>query len=268
MISLLVPGLFLIGLLVGSFLNVVLSRLDTDESFVTGRSRCDACGATIRWYDNVPLVSFLALRGRCRACARRISWRHPAVELSVAVLFALTGYFLPMPHTVVSALGMTLALGLIGSLTVVFVHDLDRMEIPVSALGFAIVWTLCSLTLSWLFSRPPVTFMESGLFEGLVGGAVAFGLFYGLVFFSRESWMGMGDAWLALVLGLAVGWKLLLPTLTIAFGSGAIVGIVLIMLGRKELSSRMPFAPFLAASVIFTLFFGTMIGRMFEGLTL
>ncbi|HWQ60095.1 MAG TPA: prepilin peptidase [Candidatus Fimivivens sp.] len=251
------------GLLVGSFLNVIISRFGTDESFVRGRSRCNACRSTIAWYDNVPVLSFILLRGKCRACGEPISWQYPGVELSTAILFAVAGVVFPPSGTAESAFGLVFALGLIGTLSVVFVYDLIHMEIPVSALAFGIIWTVLYLSLSFFFDEPGLPLSVSRLADGIIGGAIAFSLFYGLVFFSKETWMGMGDAWLALILGLVSGWELLLPALTIAFGSGALVGIFLMITGKKGLQSRIPFGPFLAASVIFILFLGTMVGEAF-----
>lgn len=254
-------SLFIFGLLVGSFLNVVLFRFGTGEGVVSGRSRCNACKETIAWYDNIPLVSFVALRGKCRKCGAGISWQYPAVELATALLFAFAGKEFYVPGSVDAALQTTFALGLIGALLVIFVYDLSHMEIPVSALGFGILWTVFSLFSLWYLALPREAFLDSRLFSGLVGGAIAFLLFYALVFFSKETWMGEGDAWLALLLGLVVGWQLLLPALTLAFGSGAIVGIALVAMRKKGMQSRIPFGPFLAASVLFMLFFG----RMVEG---
>ena len=251
--------LFIIGLLVGSFLNVILFRFGTGETVVSGRSRCNECKGTIAWYDNIPLLSFIILRGKCRKCGTRISFQYPAVELATALLFAFAGSQFFVPGSVDAAIETTFALGLIGTLVVVFVYDLSHMEIPVSALGFGILWTIFSLFFLWYFALPQEAFLDSRLFEGLIGGMIAFALFYALVFFSKETWMGEGDAWLALLLGLVVGWKLLLPTLTLAFGSGAVVGIALIIMKRKELQSRIPFGPFLAASMLFMLFFGRMV---------
>lgn len=254
---------FFFGLIVGSFLNVVIFRFATEESPVSGRSRCDACRKTIPWYDNVPLLSFLLLRGKCRECGAPISWQHPAVELSTALLFSAVGRTFYVPGNLSSGIETVFLLGLVGALTVIFVYDLRHMEIPVPALVFGIVWTLFSLFLLWLSASPSEGFLMSGLWEGLVGGAVAFSLFYALVFFSKETWMGEGDAWLALLLGLVVGWKLLLPALALASGSGAIVGIALMAFGGRDGKSRMPFGPFLAASVLFVSFFDTMVLRMF-----
>jgi prepilin signal peptidase PulO-like enzyme (type II secretory pathway) len=255
--------LFIFGLVLGSFLNVVLFRFGTGETMVSGRSRCNACKGLIAWYDNIPLLSFVFLRGKCRQCGAKISLQYPAVELSTALLFAFAGVRFYVPESVNAALETTLALGLIATLVVIFVYDLRHMEIPVSALGFGILWTMFSLFFLWWLALPREAFLDSRFFDGLVGGAIAFSLFYAVVFFSKETWMGEGDAWLALLLGLVVGWKLLLPALTLAFGSGAIVGITLIAMKRKEMQSRIPFGPFLAASVLFILFFGTMVERRF-----
>jgi prepilin signal peptidase PulO-like enzyme (type II secretory pathway) len=154
-------------------------------------------------------------------------------------------------------------LGLVGVLVVISVYDIRHMEIPVPALSFGIAWTSVSLSLLFVFDDPAGSFFSSRLWEGLVGGALAFFLFYSLVFFSKETWMGEGDAWLALLLGLVTGWKLLLPALTIASGAGSVVGIAIMLFGTKGRGSRIPFGPFLAASVLFTAFFGTIIGEVF-----
>lgn len=254
-----IATLFILGLIAGSFLNVVLFRFETGETVVSGRSRCNACRKTIRWYDNIPLLSFLMLRGKCRGCGTRISWQYPAVELVTAFLFAFAGSIFYVPGSVEAALELAFALGLIAILLVVFVYDLIHMEIPVSALMAGISWTFFSFFLLWYFAVPREAFLDSRFVEGIVGGGIAFLFFYALVFFSRESWMGMGDAWLASILGFVTGWKMLLPALTLAFGSGALVGIALMMFGKKEMRSRIPFGPFLVASVLFMLFFGTMV---------
>lgn len=254
--------LFILGLLVGSFLNVVLFRFETGETMVSGRSRCNACKKTIAWYDNIPLLSFVFLRGKCRQCGVPISWQYPAVEFATAYLFALAGSAFYVSGSVEAALGLAFALGLVAILVVVFVYDLIHMEIPVSALMAGILWSMFSLILLWYFALPREALFDSRFVEGLIGGVVAFLFFYALVFFSKETWMGMGDAWLASILGLVAGWKLLLPALTLAFGSGAIVGIALITFGNKEMRSRIPFGPFLVAAVLFMLFFGRVVEDM------
>lgn len=249
------------GLVVGSFLNVVIFRLESGEGFVTGRSKCRSCKAVIRWYDNVPIFSYLSLRGRCRFCGSRISLQYPLVEASTAVLFYCVARYLYQPGHLSSVFESTLAFGLIPVLVVVFVYDLRRMEIPVSVLAFGILWTFFSLFFLWMFATPVEPFLSSRLFSGILGGAIAFSLLYALVFFSKETWMGAGDAWLSLLLGMVSGWETLLHALTIAFGSGALVGIALLLMKKRALGSRIPFGPFLSASVIFLLFFGKMMER-------
>lgn len=255
--------LFVVGLLVGSFLNVVLFRFETGETVLWGRSRCNDCRKLIAWYDNIPLLSFVLLGGKCRSCGKGISWQYPLVEFSTAVLFFFVGREFFVSGDIHAAFETTMILGLVSVLVVIFTYDLLRMEIPVSALAFASLWTIFGLFFIWYFAVPREAFLESGIFDGLVGGAIAFSLFYALVFFSKETWMGMGDAWLALVLGMVSGWQLLLPAFTIAFGSGAIVGIILLFLKKKEMRSRIPFGPFLAGTVLFILFFGRMMEDWF-----
>jgi leader peptidase (prepilin peptidase)/N-methyltransferase len=253
----------ILGLLIGSFLNVIIFRFDTGESVVSGRSRCNSCKKMIAWYDNIPVLSFVFLRGKCRNCGERISWQYPTVECVTATLFMFVGQSFFFFGNTESAIQTVFSLGLIAALIVVFVYDLSTMEIPVSVLAFGVGWTVLSLFLLWYFASPQGAFSESRFAEGLIGGLIAFSIFYALVFFSRETWMGEGDAWLALMLGLVVGWKLLLPALTIAFGSGALFGIALILLHKKNLQSRIPFGPFLAASIMFMLFFGALVEQMF-----
>ncbi|NTW14300.1 MAG: prepilin peptidase [Candidatus Moranbacteria bacterium] len=252
---------FIAGLIVGSFLNVVIFRLESGEDFIGGRSKCRSCGTVICWYDNIPILSFVMLRGKCRFCDSKISWQYPIVEFATGLLFLFVGVYIFMSGNIGAMFDTALALGLIPALVVVFVYDLRHMEIPVSVLAFGMIWVLFMLFFRWIFVVPMEPFFSSRLFSGIVGGAVAFLFLYSLVFFSKETWMGSGDAWLASVLGFVSGWELLLHAFTLAFGSGALVGIVLLALRKRELGGRIPFGPFLSASVIIFLFFGRMIGK-------
>ena len=256
---------FGIGLLIGSFLNVVIFRFETEETIVSGRSRCNTCRKTIRWYDNIPLLSYIVLRGKCRRCGVHISYQYPLVELATGLLFAETARVFFMPGSVSAALDMVFVLGLIAVLVVIFVFDLRHMEIPVPALQFGVLWTVIALGAMDYFSiLTPDTLWQTHLGSGIIGGAAACFFFWLLVFFSKETWMGWGDVWLALILGLALGWQLVLPTLTLAFGTGALVGIALLVARKKNMQSRIPFGPFLAASVIYMLFFGTLVEEWFR----
>jgi leader peptidase (prepilin peptidase)/N-methyltransferase len=250
------------GLLIGSFLNVVIVRMEAEEGFLFGRSACRSCGSVIRWYDNIPILSFLILRGRCRECGASISWQYPVIEGVTAFLFLVVG-LLFRPGDMNSVFETTLSVGLIPAMIIIFVYDLRHMEIPISAIFFSLLWALFSLGFLWLFSIPESSFLSSRLASGIIGGGIAFLLFYALVFFSKETWMGSGDAWIALTLGLVSGWEMLLYALSLSFGTGAVVGVVLLLLKKKEWGSHIPFGPFLSASVIFFLFFGTIIRTKF-----
>lgn len=255
---------FGVGLLIGSFLNVIIFRLETGETIVSGRSRCGACRKTIGWYDNIPLFSYAILRGKCRKCHAHFSFQYPLVELSTALLFLATARAFYLPGSVSAVIETLFVLGIICAFTVVFVYDLRFMEIPVSILKFGVLWTLAALVAMYFFPAVSVDwFWGSRLGAGMIGGVLAFSFFWALVFFSNETWMGWGDVWIALILGLALGWQLVLPTLTLAFGTGALVGIGLLAAKKKNMKSQIPFGPFLVASVIFMLFFGTLVKGWF-----
>lgn len=230
-----------LGLIVGSFLNVLIARLRTGEAWMGGRSKCPRCGHTLAWYDNIPLVSFAILRGRCRHCRAPISWQYPAVELLTAILFILSAsVLLQAGGSDWMALGTLLVVQSV--LIVILVYDFLHMEIPLGPW-----WVGLAAAGGLLFLRggdpslPTAWFFLEHLLAGL-GGALFLGT---LSFVSREQWMGWGDAYLIFLLGLLAGFPGVLWTVTLGSGLGALVGIGLILLGRKALGSRLPFGPFL-----------------------
>jgi prepilin signal peptidase PulO-like enzyme (type II secretory pathway) len=122
--------LFLFGLLVGSFLNVVVLRLERGESFVAGRSRCLTCEHTLAWYDNIPLCSFLWLKGKCRYCRVTLSWQYPLVELMTACLFAGAGFLVPATLGIVSLAFLAFLLITLSIVVVITVYDIRFLAIP------------------------------------------------------------------------------------------------------------------------------------------
>lgn len=251
--------LFLLGLIIGSFLNVVVLRSEKEES-LGGRSHCPQCQALIHWYDNIPLLSFLMLRGKCRACAQPIAWQYPLVELMTGLLFVSIGYF--FTETLTQLMDTSLWGGvfadwgtlliLVGYLVLasiliaIFVSDLRTMEIPFVFLVAGLGAALLLMGLQYIFpTATPFAWRPLTITNQLLGGGVAALIFYALVFFSRETWMGMGDVWIAAILGLTVGLDMLLFSLTLSFSLGSIVGIVLLSLRRKGWQSPIAFAPFL-----------------------
>jgi len=219
----------LLGLVVGSFLNVVITRLPERRSLVTPRSACPACGAAIAWYDNVPLVSFAVLRGRCRSCARPISWRYPLTEAATAVLFGLAAArFGPAP-----SLGV--ALLLIALLVAVTGIDLEHQIIPDV---ITLPGTAAGLLASLLTGDVP-------LVDSLIGIAAGGGLFLLIILASRGG-MGGGDVKLAAMLGAFLGWKVMLLSVLLAVLAGGAVAVMLLASGRTGRKDPIPFGPFLA----------------------
>jgi len=258
--------IFIFGAAVGSFLNVVICRLETEEGMVKGRSHCPKCGQTLRWHDLIPIVSFFMLRGRCRACKEKISWQYPIVEVAAGLLFLLIIFNPPTPLLKGGAGGLDFIalcflLYVTCSLIVIFVYDLRHYIIPDVVL-FPAVGAAVAYRIFEIFFNPPTPLLKGGagglaqlapfLFSAL--GAAAFFLF--LVLVTRGRGMGRGDVKLALLLGLILGWPDILLALFLAFCLGALVGLGLIAAGRKTMKSQIPFGPFLIAGTLLAVFFG------------
>lgn len=244
---------FLFGIVIGSFLNVVISRLQTQET-ILGRSHCTKCLHRIAWYDNIPLLSFAILRGKCRHCRERISWQYPVVELATGLSFASVAALFFSITDPASWLLTGFYLGLFSMLIVVFVHDLLTMYIPMTTAWMAIVWAFLYLVISrWLFPETLDLYARPDMAASLFSGIGAAALFWFLVRVSDETWMGMGDVYLALLMGFVLGWPGVLWGMTLSFGSGAVVGLLLIAFGKKGMKSQVPFAPFMVFGIALTL---------------
>lgn len=235
---------------------MLVLRTEAGENFVSDRSKCPKCGALIHWYDNIPLVSFLCLRGKCRHCGEKISWQYPAVELATGILFLLVGKYFFDVFERGAWIETVWLLGLVSIFVAIAVYDFRTMEIPVSFLSFAGIWSILFLLLMDFFgpeSGAMVLSLERTI-SGIAAGALAWGLFAGLSFFSKETWMGWGDAWLVLPIGFAIGIPDILFALTLAFGMGSLYGGALIFLRGKNLKTKVPFGPFLVFGALAHLF--------------
>jgi leader peptidase (prepilin peptidase)/N-methyltransferase len=232
------------GLVVGSFLNVVIYRLPKDESLVVPRSHCPACQVPIRVSDNIPIVSFLLLRGRCRACGHPIAWRYPLVEGLTGLLFAMT----------VAQFGATLQaaflLALLCGLVVVSFIDLDHQVIPniITLPGIPL-----GLVSGLLLGQPPVLDRLIGALAG--AGFLYLVLFYGGVLYGQEA-MGEGDLNLVAMVGAFLGWKAVVITILVGCLVGSAVGLSLIALRRLDRRQHIPFGPFLSMGAAVSLFWG------------
>ncbi|GAC1441838.1 MAG: A24 family peptidase [Solirubrobacteraceae bacterium] len=242
----------LMGAVVGSFLNVVAYRLPRGESLVRPGSRCPACGAPIKPYDNVPVLGWLLLRGRCRACREPISARYPLVEAVTGLLCA--GVVLRYDAASSSALGIALILVLV-PLTLI---DLDVRRLPNAITGPA---ALLAVVLG-------TTLDPAGEPERLIAGALAGG-FLLLAVLAYPRGMGMGDAKLVAVLGLFLG-RGVAPALFIALVTGVLMGAMImsrvgVAAGRK---TRIPFGPYLALGGVVGVFAGdAIVGAYLDSFT-
>ncbi len=233
------------GLLIGSFCNVVISRLRTGEGMILERSHCPKCSKPILWYDNIPVISFAILRGKCRNCTKKISWQYPLVEILVSGVFGCVGYLF-VTHTISSLLVAVLYVFVFASLVVILVYDAKYMEIPMNVMWFAIGILVIANIVTDIYHVPPLTdIWSSTSFLHGMSALTAFCFFFGLSYYSDETWMGYGDAFVAIAVGLLLGPIGTFVALLLAFCIGAVYGIVLMLLRQKTMKSEVPFGPFL-----------------------
>jgi len=234
----------LFGLIVGSFLNVCIHRLPRGESLVRPASRCPVCSVPIRWYDNIPVLSFLLLGGRCRGCGGRISWLYPAVEALTGMLFLLTVLRFGLGVRTIFLLAF-----LCGLVVVTFI-DLDYQIIPHAVTLPGIPLGLIASLITW---DPSPRDAAAGALVG--AGLVYLVAVYAEVAFQRES-MGGGDINLLAMIGAFLGWRQVLLSFFLAVGVGACLSLLLIATGVLSRKDRIPFGPFLALGAVVALFGG------------
>lgn len=240
---------FVYGLVVGSFLNVCIWRLPRNESIVWPGSHCPKCAAPIRWFDNIPLLSYALLLGRCRKCKAVISWRYPLVELlagiSAAVSLAVWGF------TPYGIMGMVIFFTGIVVTFIDFDHQIipDEITLPGIAAGliFSVVFPAWHGTASHL----------GGIAQAVLGFLAGGGTLYivgtvGEWVFKKEA-MGGGDVKLLAALGAFLGWKRTLLAIFVASFAGAVVGLILKAAKGEE---RIPFGPYLILGAVICLFWG------------
>jgi prepilin signal peptidase PulO-like enzyme (type II secretory pathway) len=246
---------FVLGLIIGSFLNVVIFRFNTERSF-GGRSGCMTCQNTLSWYELIPLISFLVLNGRCRNCKAKISMQYPVIEFISGLIFA--GIFLKFQDifffdTVVFSISYAYYVTMFSILLVIAVYDFKHKIIPDT---LSLIFGIITFVGLFFFANfvfyphiPSILEFLSGVFLALP--------FAFLWLISKGTWMGLGDAKLALGLGWLLGFSSLLSGTVVAFWSGAIISLILLVFSKKyKIKSEIPFAPFLVL--------GTLIAFLFE----
>lgn len=240
-------AVFLLGAAIGSFLNVCIYRLPLGRSIVTPGSACPACGHTIRWFENIPILSFILLRARCSACNRPISIRYPFVELLMGILAVAVWQKFPFQ------IDFLIYLVFCAAMLVITFIDLDHMIIPdiISlpgiAMGFAV--SFVSNHMDW----------EQSLMGILLGG----GLFYAVAFIfcliTKKEGMGGGDIKLLAMIGAFLGWQAVLFVIFTSAFVGAIVGLIYTRIYSNDKNAQIPYGPFLAGAAICYLFYGQII---------
>lgn len=240
------------GLIVGSFLNVVILRLRAGKQFVGGRSECPHCGHTLKWYELIPVISWLIQRGRCRSCGKVISFQYPLVELITATLFTLS--FIQFNFlTVADVIMFGMWLYILSSMIVLAVYDIRWYLLPDKVLLPLIVPALAMAIGSAIISGSTQPVIGPIMAAFLFGG-----FFYALAAFSNGKWMGGGDIKLAFVMGLILGVQKTALAMFIAFVSGAVIGLIIVALRKKTNKSRyIPFGPFLIAGTTVAYLYGT-----------
>ncbi len=257
------PAVFIIGAVIGSFLNVCIYRIPRKESIVRPASRCTSCGNPIRFYDNIPILSYIFLWGKCRYCKAKLSFKYPLVEFLSAVLFVvvLNRFGFNSPWILLAYCIF------VSSLLVIFFIDLEHQIIPhgITLPGIPLAVILGSTILPDPFLRnESLGFIAS--IEGCLIGAGSFYLIalYGSVIFKKEA-MGGGDLNMMAMVGGFLGWKGIILTAFIGSLTGSIVGVSLIVLRKREWASKIPFGPYLAVGALVSLFWGQDILRWYLG---
>ena len=238
---LVVAGLF--GLITGSFLNVVIYRLPRGKSVVWPASACGGCGRELRWFENIPIVSWVVLGAKCARCKAPISWNYPLVEATTAVLFVLVTWLTPA--------GPLLAARLIFvcGLVVLFGIDLEHQILPNSI-------TLPGVVAGLIFSLAGPPGLRDSVIGVLLGGGVLYAIAAGYYLWRREEGLGMGDVKMLAMIGAFLGWQAVLLTLVLASLSGAVIGVAMMALQRGTMKYALPFGTFLALGALVAMLAG------------
>jgi len=273
-IELIATGLFLFGLIIGSFLNVVIYRVPRRESIILPASHCIGCGAQVKPYDNIPLLSYAILKGRCRNCKQPISLIYPFVELLTGVLFALAFIKDGLSWSLIPDLAFIAAI--IALIFIDYNHRILPNVITYPGLAIAIVvrvW-LPSLEGTWILRQALASpdwpdwllSLVNALVGALVGGGALWFVRWLYFVWKRVEGMGLGDIKMMAMIGAYLGWQLTLLTIFLGSLLGSVVGIYLILSRGYNTKFEMPFGIFLGVAAVIALFAGWPILNWYSGL--
>jgi leader peptidase (prepilin peptidase)/N-methyltransferase len=242
-----------LGLAVGSFLNVCIYRLPRQQSIAYPPSRCTRCGRSLSWYDNIPVISWAFLRGRCRQCGDPISAQYPIVELVTAVLAVLIVWLTPSGALVVSRL-------LLGAILIaLFMIDLEHQILPN-------IITIPGLVIGLALSAIAPPGWQSAFIGAALGAAILYAIAAGYYLVRKEEGMGMGDVKMLAMIGAFLGWQSVLLTLVLSSFAGAVIGIALLATSRGNMRYALPFGTFLAIGALVAMLSGDAIIGWYLGM--
>lgn len=236
--------IFVVGLVIGSFLNVCIYRIPKGESISYPPSHCGTCGSRLKVWDLVPVLSYVFLRGRCRYCGEKISLQYPVIELTNAILFVL----------LYEKFGLTITFAvncfLVSLLLVIAVIDFKTQDVYFYTIAIGMAVGAIFIIYCFIFKLPIV--------DKLIGAGIGYGVI-ALIILASKGGMGWGDAEIALLCGLFSGMKLAILTLFLSFIIGALAAVMLMMLKGKKRTDAIPFGPYIALGSLISILMGNQI---------
>ncbi len=254
--------IFILGTLLGSFINALVYRLHNNLNFVLARSHCPKCQHTLAWQELIPIVSFLRQKGRCTSCQQKISWQYPVVEILTGILFVLI-YQTKILDWQLTQTNFSELLYISGLfvftvwLVIIFVYDfkyyliLDKITLPAMALAF--VWQLA------------MDFSLAHIINILLAATVGGGFFLLQFLVSKGKWIGGGDIRLGVLMGLLLGLPQVLVALMLAYIIGAVIAVFMVLLKKKRWGEQIPFGTFLTIGTFIALLWGEVIIKWYLG---
>ncbi|QQS22789.1 prepilin peptidase [bacterium] len=260
-------AVFLFGWFIGSFLNVLIWRLPRDQK-ITGRSQCPHCKHVLGWQDLVPVFSYLVSGGKCRYCKKKVSLRYPLIELITGALFVLAVILVsPIAYNwLIDSVLIVRYWFIFSVLLIVFIIDLEHYLILNKVVYPATAVLLVMVAFFGWYSGMSLDGQGLYLLNSLLGMIAGFVPFYILHKISKGKWMGLGDAKLGLFLGAMFGFPQIWVCYFIAFLLGSAVSLPLLIAGKKELTSKIPFGTFLSVAALITIVFGLQLANWYFGL--
>ncbi len=269
--------IFALGICFGSFLNVLVDRGQKGRR-LSGFSQCDFCGYQLKWFDNLPIVSFFILKGKCRKCRKKLSWQYPAIEAALGFLFLLAAFQAGMPDFLSGLsqgffdyrflVDIIFYFFIVFIFLAIFLWDLKYMIIPNNLVVLAAVAAVLYAICQFFISDCSILNIRCAIISNLIGGVITFLFFYLMFYFSKGKWIGGGDVKLGFLIGFLVGWEKVYLMLMVSYLLGGAVAVFLLLRGKKKMKSQIPFGPFLLIGCLITFFWGQEILNWYYGLVL